>query len=45
LLQRSEPADVDEARRLLELALHDAHRLKLPEAKSIAQILAGTDER
>ena len=41
LLKQEEQGDREEAHRLLQLALADARRLKLPEAQQIEQILAG----
>jgi hypothetical protein len=42
LLQRGAAGDLGEARRLLGLALGDAHRLRLPEAQQIEQIIEQT---
>ena len=39
LLQRAEDGDRDEALTLLNLALDDARRLHLPEARQIEQII------
>ena len=42
LLQRANDGDRDEAARLLQLALDDAQRLRLPEAQQIEQLIEQT---